>query len=62
MNDERLLAFVDWCRMNDYHVVHDLTIVRRVFRSYDTYEPDEDSRDDRGIRSPIAPTTDGQAR
>lgn len=34
ITDEALLAFVQWCRMNDARLVSDPVIARQVFNAY----------------------------
>lgn len=34
ISDEALLAFVEWCRLNDRRIVGDPLIVRRVLNAY----------------------------
>ena len=45
IDDDGLMAFVDWCRMNNGRLVADRTLVRRVFDAY--AEKDDEEEDQR---------------
>lgn len=44
-NDDTLMAFVQWCRMNGWQITSDPEIVRRVFHAYTGLDLRTDDKD-----------------